>query len=481
MSTDTTTSTTEAPRSLGALVLLAALLVPGAIELTLRASGGADAPSEHWTRRLALATYAPLTERLLRRGTLEVREGRGGWLFHRDALRYLRGDHREDPDRAVAAMLDFHRQLTERGVELVLLPVPAKVTVHPERLHRGTSDRTSNWPGWASFIAELEQRGVRIVDPAPPLRALAAERPAYLAHDTHWSPEGATAVAIHLAAALRQGPTASLLPTPRVFDHRAVEVDVRGDLATLLPGETPRPPQTVHVRQVISTEDGSVPIDRSSPLLLLGDSFTLAYSDPRLGLGQRAGLAEQLADALGAPVDVIAIPGGSSTQVRRTLAAREGGVTGKRLVIWQIAQRDVLRARDGWHEVALPAPGRSDRQPTRTDGAGPIDVRATSVGHALPADLDYADCLALLPFRLDEDVPPNTAGDTITVALWGWRDHLAEPMLEAFREPAAASRILTLTPLEPVVDLESTCWMGALDGEPWWLARLDGQPLLGAR
>ena len=101
----------------------------------------------------------PAAQRLLSTwggvGNEKVYLGRGGWLFYRPGVDYLTGPGflspavlerrrrsgpgwqeapQPDPRRAI---LDFHRQLTERGIRLLVMPVATKAMVHPDALAPG--------------------------------------------------------------------------------------------------------------------------------------------------------------------------------------------------------------------------------------------------------------------------------------------------------------------------------------------------------
>jgi hypothetical protein len=82
-----------------------------------------------------------------------------------------------------------------------------------------------------------------------------------------------------------------------------------------------------------------------------------------MGWGESAGLAPQLALALGRPIDVIAQNDAGAFATRqllaRELAAGEDRLAGKRVVIWQFAVRE-LGVGD-WKPVSWPA--APNRQP----------------------------------------------------------------------------------------------------------------------
>src|SRR6185436_3470268 len=91
-------------------------------------------------------------------------------VLHRRAIA---GDERTaaaQPDPLVA-IETLAARLRERGIRLVLLPVPVKPMLLPERLTR----RGAGAPlpienrSWPDFVARVDALGVELVDPAPAL------------------------------------------------------------------------------------------------------------------------------------------------------------------------------------------------------------------------------------------------------------------------------------------------------------------------
>jgi len=157
----------------------------------------ADSALVRWARRF----HAPTVDAVLDRGNSRVVFGRRNWLFYREAVNYVTGpsiveggtrrlatNSETDP---LSVIVDFHQQLQAAGVELLVVPVPVKATLYPERLWAG-ADAFSlpNNPGFGDFVAELEEAGIGVLDLAPAL--LAAKRQGaslFLPRDTHWTPE----------------------------------------------------------------------------------------------------------------------------------------------------------------------------------------------------------------------------------------------------------------------------------------------------
>jgi hypothetical protein len=85
--------------------------------------------------------------------------------------------------------------------------------------------------------------------------------------------------------------------------------------------------------------------DPKADVLLLGDSFTNVFTMDFMGWGAGAGLAAQLAVALGRPVDVIAQNDSGAFATRQALALELAGgndrLAGKRVVVWEFAVREL--------------------------------------------------------------------------------------------------------------------------------------------
>jgi hypothetical protein len=67
-----------------------------------------------------------------------------------------------------------------------------------------------------------------------------------------------------------------------------------------------------------------------------------------------AGFISHLALNLQTPVDYIVSDGGGASDVRAKLSAYPEILAGKRIVIWEFVERELLWARGGWQDVPLP-------------------------------------------------------------------------------------------------------------------------------
>lgn len=297
--------------------------------------------------------------------TSSVVEGQDGWLFLESELRFLGTEKfwAPTPKRSASvadavteegplpAIIDFDRQLKDKGVRLILLPVPPKALISKntpvgERLGVKTD-------ALGAFYRELGMQGVEVLD----LRAAFAAREVageamYCKSDSHWSGRGCVVAAKLLAAKVREFLPAS----PQVYAQRWTETSFLGDLAEML-GMKDKVGESLPLRQVSDANGNALASDKDSPLLLIGDSHTLVFRD---FLGQRAGLADQLAFETGTVPDVIGTRGSGANAVRVSLSRRNlkdpHYLASKKVLVWCFAAREFTEADQGWQRVPLIRP-----------------------------------------------------------------------------------------------------------------------------
>ncbi|HEX8679046.1 MAG TPA: hypothetical protein VF683_03765, partial [Chthoniobacterales bacterium] len=198
----------------------------------------------------------------LRAANEQVYLGRNGWLFYRPDVDYVTGppflaqaqlrrrSHAAEiqPD-PVKAIVSFRDQLAARGIDLVLLPVPTKATVHGEMLSEraGPNEALQN-ASFAEFLRRMDGAGVRVFDPTALLMG-AKSGALYLQADTHWRPETMQLVARQLAGFLNLGTATDAEPL-QILEKEVAGV---GDIARMLklPADAPtNAPQRVAIQQV---------------------------------------------------------------------------------------------------------------------------------------------------------------------------------------------------------------------------------------
>ena len=298
--------------------------------------------------------------------------GSDGWLFFGGELRLLSVGrfwgadaakvsraHKPELADPIPAILDFQQQLKARGIDLLVVPVPPKASVYPEKIVPGFDVRTKDpAPVLHQFYDELRAAGVDVLD----LSKLFIQKrddnrgPVFCKTDSHWSGFGCVLAADAIAEKMR-----GKIPKPANAKEYVAEwkdAEREGDLATLLGHDGHKPSaEKIAVQSVSEKGTGAaVQEDPNSPLLLIGDSHTLIYHD-RDFLPVRGGLVDQLALQLGFAPDLIGTSGSGATPVRinlyRRSAKEPGYLAKKKMVVWCFAAREFTEATEGWAKVPV--------------------------------------------------------------------------------------------------------------------------------
>ncbi|MDA0323541.1 MAG: hypothetical protein O2923_12620, partial [Verrucomicrobia bacterium] len=308
--------------------------------------------------------------------------GRDGWLFFvpgvhgitgrgfldpmqlRDRVRggdALKAPPRPDPRLAILGLRD---QLAERGIELVIMPTPVKPSIHAGKIatRLASHSKPLRNRSFDACVDELRAAGVRVFDPAPLIMARKKQGVQYLATDTHWRPEAMQAVAEALADEVAPL-LAERVPT-RWSTEEATHRQL-GDIATMLDmaaWQTAVDPETVTVKRVVDADGEAWRPSSDSEVLLLGDSFSNIYSLEGMGWGGASGLAEHLSLALQRPLDRLCRNDAGAHTSRGMLAQAllkdPHFLDGKRVVVWQFAERE-LSVGD-WKAIELAAAHRGE-------------------------------------------------------------------------------------------------------------------------
>jgi alginate O-acetyltransferase complex protein AlgJ len=296
--------------------------------------------------------------------------GAEGWFFLSNDIRFLSVGqfwgadaakvsraHKPESADPIPAIVDFHDQLKRRGIDLLLMPVPPKAAIYPEKilpdvdLHGETAA-----PYLARFYDELRKREIDVVDLSPVfLQNRANEHgPVFCKTDTHWSGLGC----VLAAQTIKEKIGEKLAAQPRKnYSAEWKETTIKGDLGDLAGSNTKKPePEKIAVRTISDKETGGAAInpDPNSPLLIIGDSHTLVFHD---FLGEKSGLLDQLAYEIGVAPDLIGTRGSGSTSVRISLYRRArkdpGYLAKKKVIVWCFAAREFTESDQGWDRVPV--------------------------------------------------------------------------------------------------------------------------------
>ncbi|MFW2365302.1 MAG: alginate O-acetyltransferase AlgX-related protein [Desulforhopalus sp.] len=326
-------------------------------------------------RKVFLPPLQYVLLRFLGQGNEKAVVGRDGWLFFTPGVDYLVGPPLLDPEQQIlreesheiwenppspdplGAIIDFKEQLAIRDIDLVVVPVPIKGAIHPEKLSSHAASGPLSNRSFATLVSLLEDSGVHVYDARPVLARYARTKgDAYLATDTHWRPEAMQVVAAGLAEYVTEN--LETFPQSLSLQLQPQKVVGQGDVARMvtLPDKVSLyNSQEVSVHQVITEDNVFWQPDRNSEILLLGDSFTNIYSLKGLGWGFGGGFAEHLSYALQHPLDLLARNDAGAYATREMLATELGRgrdrLSGKKLVIWQFAEREL--AFGDWKGIKL--------------------------------------------------------------------------------------------------------------------------------
>ncbi len=297
--------------------------------------------------------------------------GRDGWLFYRPSVRYLvegqAGAPEGDFTDPLPAIQLFRDELGSRRIRLLLVPVPNKESIYPERLAgRAEGAGVVICERTRRLLDRLEQSGIEYVDLFEVFRRARQQESRsdrerlYLARDSHWSPKGVRAAAAAVARRVLEEGT--LHQGDRTYAERLVRVRRQGDLVQMLRVpqiERALEPEIVTCSQVIEADNGRPYHDATdSEILILGDSFLRIYEQDE---PESAGFLAQLARELGRPLTSIVNDGGASTLVRQSLARRPALLKNKKLVIWEFAEREIRFGTEGWKIVPLVRSAKTPR------------------------------------------------------------------------------------------------------------------------
>ncbi len=322
---------------------------------------GITSPSAEETARASAFTEAAksrIEEKPSVKGDAE------GWLFLVRELRHLStGRFWEKPWEEVAAnatdpvpsMVEFKHLLEERGIKLVLVPVPAKARVYPEKLDQNFA------PGDAGeitpFLELLRSQGLTVIDLEDHFRG---RREAgdltqwYCAQDAHFSPAAIVALAELVGAELGVKSSES-----RAMTLSEKEISITGDQVAGSEWEGKLPGENLTLRSVTSQGNRGVESNPESPFLLMGDSHTLVFHQGKEnGMHCRgAGLLDHLSYRFGEAFDLVGVRGSGLVQVRKQLYYRATAEPGfwdrKKLVVWVFSEREFTQSTDRIMSIPL--------------------------------------------------------------------------------------------------------------------------------
>jgi len=320
--------------------------------------------------------YVSLSRSAEQKGTMTV-SGKDGWLFFGPELRFVsagpfwgkaaaKGSKATKPEFAdpLPAIIDFHRQLKNMSIELLLVPVPSKSVIYPDFLSDSLEIFREKPPlridnETQVFYQLLKKEGIRVLDLTSFFidNRFHKDGTIFCKQDTHWSGNGCVLAARNIREEIQDRPWLKKMHRS-AYTMEWKSLPIEGDLWKALGDKNIRQ-EIISVRQVGTGRAGalkSIASDPQSPVLLVGDSHNLVFHSGDDMQARDAGLPDQLALELGFPVDLAAVRGSGATPARVNLlrrAQRDPNYwKNKKIVIWCFASREFTQS-DGWKKVPL--------------------------------------------------------------------------------------------------------------------------------
>ncbi len=486
---------------------------------------------------LEAAPYAIATRRWVQQklsagfheGNSKVFIGKAGRFYYQAALDCLVGygplkpepdSVMKNPDRAiwippVPVIKTFAAQLRERGIELMIVPVPVKSMIYPEDIARGDWDQPVRHRDQEALYTELRDAGIELVDLSDLFWSMKKTGEVFLKQDTHWTQPAMQAAAAAVAEKIQSKPWFEQVKKGLEIQQSQAERQHLGDLVEMLDLVDPADlfqaeSQTLSIVQNTSKE-GLPGQDRQSPVVLLGDSFVNIYNDPGIGFGKTegqpgggqpedgqqreapigAGFAQHLALALQTPLDAYTANGGGATQVRKDFADQPDNVVrAKKIVVWVLASRDLLlsetpglRAGVHWRDVKFnPRIAETPTQPVASDVTEVVIEAELKERSPLqdPKSTPYKEAIYSAIFTVDQKAADELKieGNEVPAYLWGFRDR---KVVASGRLEAGKKYRLTLVPWASKTKLQSVQKMDDLFVlSDWWFVE-KVEPVEGAR
>jgi alginate O-acetyltransferase complex protein AlgJ len=260
----------------------------------------------------------------------QVRAGCAGWLFLAEEFLEVRGG--SDNMRARRAIVEkAAARLGERGIAVVLLPVPDKARMAPQALcgRRVSAQAQGRWAEWQRISADSHVPQVDV----------ARGRPAQLGYwrtDTHWDRGGAKYAASVAAAEVNRilggrGDERADVRTASVAEPRPGDLLRLSNLENAPRALQPAPDMDRSV--TVSWRHGGGLLDSGpkASVILAGSSYS-----------QNSGFAGELGLALGREVVQMSEPGGGfDGALLRVLAKPRESLEQAKVVVWEWPERSL--------------------------------------------------------------------------------------------------------------------------------------------
>ena len=245
------------------------------------------------------------------------------------------------------------RWLQKRNIDVIFAPVPKMTEVYADRMARNVPTDRRVAPQVRRLLVELLKKDVEVVDLLPLFQAASQEgaEPLYFADDSHWSPRGQAIAVKAIADRLqRYSFVRDAVARPAAFrDKPVVSTFGTGAWRVFL-----TPEQLAQIRdyswhgvEILDLNDQPVAPAETSPVILIGDSFTSVALNPGMSLDAL------LAHELNMPVSRRSASGGTIDAIK-DFAREPALLENRRVVVWVTYNGSVMSSVARWSLPNLP-------------------------------------------------------------------------------------------------------------------------------
>lgn len=254
------------------------------------------------------------------------------------------------------SMVEFQSLLKAKGVDLIIVPVPAKASIYPDRLDASFAPGDP-WP-LTPYLEKMKAAGLSVIDLEPVMRQYREAQPGerlWCAQDAHYSPLACEIVAGLVKKEIEKGEWYGAQAKEELKRSDPAPLEIVGDQIKGSEWEGKVAKETLTVRYA-GRADGErvspVAPDPASPVLLMGDSHTLVFQEGASGgmHAKGAGLFDQLSYECGFPIDLVGVRGSGLVQARRNLFMAATQTPDywekKKVVVWVFSVREFTQSFD---------------------------------------------------------------------------------------------------------------------------------------
>jgi alginate O-acetyltransferase complex protein AlgJ len=287
---------------------------------------------------------------------LSVQGADKNWFFLRKELEHLANGDLAAADMAkvnkegtdpIPAITKYAQELKALGVELLLVPVPPKAAIYPEKLNAGADAKTV--PSLLPYYEKLKAAGVEVLDLETVFKAERAKadgKQLYCATDSHWSPHACQIVAKLLAEKLKANPAISQAASGGFATLPVQDLEFHGDLLTDAQKASVAKEKLPMQRagKAAGADVTTVESDPASPVLVMGDSHLQVFRRGGAMLAQQGGFVDHLQAELGSAVEEFSMQAGGADGPRREIARatvkNPDFWAKKKVVVWVFTARE---------------------------------------------------------------------------------------------------------------------------------------------